>query len=134
MKEKKRSIEVKGYNLEKYLFALHRITGIYMIAFLFFHILVTGQRIDLSIWDRTAISLTNNFVLLPFVLAVVFHGLNGIRLIISELGFLIGKPRLQIYPYKAASLGRSQRILTFTLMTVGVVLSALVVIEFLSRL
>jgi len=32
--------------------------------------------------------------------AFIFHGLNGLRLILQELGFILGKPKLHVYPYK----------------------------------
>ncbi|MFQ5710307.1 MAG: hypothetical protein ACE5GD_00865 [Candidatus Geothermarchaeales archaeon] len=127
---RKRSSEVKGYNLERYLFAMHRITGLYMIGFLIFHILLTGQRVSLSLWESVAPSV-NNEVMLPFVIAVIFHGLNGIRLIINELGYMIGEPKLPVYPYKATSLGLPQKALAIILMILSIVFSLVALMEFL---
>ena len=37
-------------------------------------------------------------------LAFIFHAVNGIRLILVELGLLVGKPGLPAYPYGYSTL------------------------------
>jgi succinate dehydrogenase / fumarate reductase cytochrome b subunit len=37
-------------------------------------------------------------------LAFLFHAVNGIRLILVELGMLVGKPGLPTYPYNYSTL------------------------------
>jgi succinate dehydrogenase / fumarate reductase cytochrome b subunit len=44
------------------------------------------------------------------VVGIAIHGLNGLRLILTEFGLCLGKPSKPIYPYKT-SIDR-QRILT----------------------
>jgi len=44
------------------------------------------------------------------VVGIAIHGLNGLRLILTEFGLFVGKPSKPIYPYRT-SLDR-QRLLT----------------------
>jgi succinate dehydrogenase/fumarate reductase cytochrome b subunit len=53
-------------------------------------------------------------------IAFVFHGLNGLRLIAIELGFVIGQPEQPVYPYHG-SITR-QRPLTIVMMVLAGVL------------
>ena len=55
--------------------------------------------------------------------AFVFHGLNGVRLILIELGLAVGKPERPVYPHRSSL--DSQRILMIVLMIITAVLSAL---------
>lgn len=48
-------------------------------------------------------------VLAMVVLVVVYHGINGVRLILSEYGVIFAKPSRPDYPYKAKSLRTIQR-------------------------
>ena len=48
-------------------------------------------------------------VLVMVVLVVVYHGINGMRLILSEYGVIFAKPSRPDYPYKAKSLRTIQR-------------------------
>lgn len=43
-------------------------------------------------------------VLVMVVLVVVYHGINGMRLILGEYGVLFEKPSRPEYPYRARSL------------------------------
>ena len=93
------------FKVERYLYFLHRITGLGLILFIIFHLLVTtvfrvqGQ----DVWE-TAMSYLNNPVMKVgeylVVVAFVFHTLNGFRLIFQELGFTLGKPVPPVYPFK----------------------------------
>jgi succinate dehydrogenase/fumarate reductase cytochrome b subunit len=51
--------------------------------------------------------------------AVAFHAANGIRLILTELGFLLGKPKRPIYPFTLAM--THQRILMYFLIALAAV-------------
>jgi len=51
--------------------------------------------------------------------AVIFHALNGIRLVVAELGLMLGKPKRPVYPFKPAMF--RQRVLTITLMVLAAV-------------
>jgi succinate dehydrogenase/fumarate reductase cytochrome b subunit len=54
-------------------------------------------------------NILGNVVLSLTVLVVVYHGINGIRLILSEYGLIFKKPSRPEYPYKAKSRAALQR-------------------------
>ncbi len=91
-------------NLERLLYSLHRITGIGLTLYLFIHIFETSMRMyGYETWTATAEFLENplfHFGLLLVVLAALFHGANGIRLILQELGLIAPKPTQPVYPYR----------------------------------
>jgi len=93
------------WTAEKWAFILHRLTGIYIAAYLLAHIWVTGHATSPGSWESIMSTLhtyrwletTGEWILWG---AVVFHGLNGIRLILVEaLGWGIGRPHRPIPPY-----------------------------------
>jgi succinate dehydrogenase / fumarate reductase cytochrome b subunit len=106
------------YPVERYLYLLHRITGLGLIFYLLLHIVETGQRLVGPMrWEwLMALFATPVFKALEYVLfsAFVLHGLNGVRLLMTELGFFLGRPAQPIYPY-ASSIKR-HRPLTWGLM------------------
>jgi len=59
---------------------------------------------------------------LLFVMAV-FHAMNGLRLILVELGFFLGKPKDPIYPYETSVL--RHRPLTYIVMIIAVLVMIL---------
>jgi succinate dehydrogenase / fumarate reductase cytochrome b subunit len=75
-----------------------------ILLFLLVHLIVTtffriqGQ----EVWEK-AMTVLNNplFKTGEFLVAVafVYHALNGLRLILQELGLLMAKPIPPIYPY-----------------------------------
>jgi succinate dehydrogenase / fumarate reductase cytochrome b subunit len=95
------------YKLERYLYLLHRVTGLGLLLFGVIHLIMTtffriqGQ----DLWEST-ISVLHNpvFKVGAYVVVVgfVFHALNGLRLILQEFGFTLGRPIPPIYPYKDA--------------------------------
>jgi len=58
------------------------------------------------------------------VLVVVYHGVNGTRLILAEYGLVFQKPSRPEYPYKAKSLQAVQRHLIWVAI-VAAILAAL---------
>ncbi|MCS7245899.1 MAG: hypothetical protein N2504_05350 [candidate division WOR-3 bacterium] len=115
-------------NFERILFTLHRITGIGLIFYLFAHIIVVGFRAySPEMWDKVMSIMSGhyngkyNYVIYflewVLLLAVIFHMTNGLRLILTELGFFIGKPERPIYPYRTSI--DYQRLLSWTLMIVA---------------
>ena len=106
------------YSIERYLYLLHRITGIGLIAYLLLHIVETGQRMaGEGIWSvLMALFATPFFKLLEYALfaAAVFHACNGVRLLMTELGFFLGKPADPVYPYPSSV--KRHRPLTFVVM------------------
>jgi succinate dehydrogenase / fumarate reductase cytochrome b subunit len=55
--------------------------------------------------------------------AFAFHALNGLRLVITELGYMLGKPQRPIYPYVNSV--RRQRPFFIVLMIAAAVLIVL---------
>lgn len=106
------------YSIERYLYVLHRVTGIGLIFYLLLHIIETGQRMaGEATWSGLmALFSTPVFKFLEYVLfaAFVYHGLNGLRLGATELGFFLGRPAHPVYPY--ASSVKRHRPLTWALM------------------
>ena len=114
------------YSIERYLYALHRLTGIGLILYLLLHILETGQRMaGEATWSALmALFGTPLYKVLEYALfaAFVFHALNGVRLLFTELGFFLGRPAHPVYPYPSSI--RRHRPLTLALM----ILAALVLV------
>jgi len=116
-----------GYNLERWAYALQRISGIVVTAYFLAHIVETGNVVGgLSVWSspstgfaRDVWTATFRFLDNPFFdigLVVVgsllaYHTINGIRLTFTEFGLLQGKPSRPDFPYKPKSFTNSQRAL-----------------------
>lgn len=122
------------YKLERYLYILHRITGLGIILFGFFHLIETtffriqGQ----TMWEATIALLEKPWFEVGLYLvsvAFVFHALNGLRLILQEFGFTLGKPTRPIYPYRDAL--RKRRAFTLLLVAVIVVLALVFLFDFI---
>ena len=112
------------YGAERYAYALHRLSGLGILAYFLLHIFVTGSRLGGDEqWETTM-----EFFQTPFFkfgeflvfLAFAYHAINGIRLIIIELGYMIGKPGLPSYPYNYSTL--RQRPFFVVVMIIAVVL------------
>jgi succinate dehydrogenase / fumarate reductase cytochrome b subunit len=112
-----------NYKLERYLYILHRVTGLGILLFLLVHLIVTtffriqGQ----EVWEK-AMTVLNNplFKTGEFLVAVafVYHALNGLRLLLQELGFMMAKPIPPIYPY-SDSLRKKRR---WTMAIIGIII------------
>ena len=94
------------YSLERYLYLGHRLSGIGLIAYMVLHIIETANRIR---GEEAWAGLMGLFASPPFKVieyllfaAAVFHAMNGIRLLLTELGFFLGKPREPIFPYSTS--------------------------------
>lgn len=112
-----------NYKLERYLYILHRVTGLGILLFLLIHLTMTtffriqGQ----DVWETTMDILHNpwfKFGEYLVVVALIYHSLNGLRLILQELGFLMGKPTPPIYPYRDSL--RKKR--SWTMAMIGIIL------------
>ena len=118
---------------ERYLYALHRVTGLAMLLYLLLHIFVTATRIfGREVWEKWMVILDSplfSFGELLVFAAFAFHSANGIRLILIELGFAVGKPEEPIYPYRS-SLDK-QRPLTVLVIIVAAILIAAAGCQFL---
>jgi len=108
-----------GY--ERYLYALHRITGLGLLTYFLMHIFVTSARIwGPAAWGEMMARVHGLFFQLGEYLvfaAFAFHAVNGIRLGLIELGLMVGRPIEPVYPY-ATSVGK-QRPLAIVVMLVA---------------
>jgi succinate dehydrogenase / fumarate reductase, cytochrome b subunit len=121
-----------NYKLERYLFILHRVTGLGLLLFALFHLFETtvfriqGQ----PVWEMTMKFLANPVFevgLILVALAFAIHALNGARLIIQELGYLLGKPKRPVYPFSDAI--RRKRGITMIFMAVIFILIVVFIIN-----
>jgi len=114
-----------NYNLERWAYALQRISGVAVTAYFLAHIVETGNVVGgmgvwgvpssdfaAAVWTATFHFLENPFfdtglIVIGFMLA--YHTINGIRLTLTEFGFLQGKPSRPDFPYEPKSFSKAQR-------------------------
>ena len=115
------------YNLERWAYALQRLSGLAVTGYFLAHIVETGNVVGgLEIWNIPSVSTAEGvwtatfrfldnplfdlgLVVIGFMLTC--HTVNGIRLTLAEFGFLQGKPSRPDFPYEPKSLSLPQRIL-----------------------
>lgn len=113
-----------SWGIDRYLYTIHRITGFIIMIFLIIHIFESGTRIlGMETW-------TSNMALLHhlifkigefiIILCVAFHAMNGIRLIVIELGWGVGKAREPVFPYRSSL--NTQRPLMVVMTVIGILL------------
>ena len=106
------------YTFERYLYLGHRLSGLGLLAYMILHIIETANRIrGEEAWAALmALFASPPFRVIEYLLfaMAVFHAMNGIRLMITELGFFLGKPREPIYPYSSSVM--RHRPLTYVIM------------------
>ncbi len=112
------------YSAERYAYALHRVTGLGILAYFILHIFVTGARLGGSEeWNDTMAFFGKpifKFGEFLVFLAFAYHAINGIRLIFVELACKLGKPGLPAYPYDYSS--RRQRPILVAVMIIAAAL------------
>ena len=106
------------YTFERYLYLMHRISGLGLLAYMILHIFETANRMrDVEAWQGLmALFASWPFKIIEYMLfaMAVFHMMNGIRLLITELGFFLGKPKEPVYPYSSSI--KRHRPLTYIIM------------------
>ena len=93
------------WGAERYAYILHRLTGLGILLYFLMHIVVTSLRASgIYLWAGDGVFHQPLFKFGEFLvfLAFAYHGLNGIRLILIELGFAVGRPIEPVYPYKTS--------------------------------
>ena len=122
-------------NLERWAYVFQRITGLAVLAYVVGHVGDTsffvggpfGQGPSSTSWALD-LGITENVlghvVLALVVLVVVYHGINGVRLILAEYGVIFDRPARPDYPYKAKSLRTMQKHLIWVAI-VGAILASL---------
>lgn len=115
-------------NLERWLYALHRVTGVIVGVYLIAHVIETSNSLlgpeywnDLMEFLRNPAAHTG---LLIVVAASVYHSLNGVRLFLASLGVGLGRPIKPEYPYVPVSLSSSQRRAAWLILVATAVLTA----------
>ena len=94
------------WGLERYLYTLHRVTGLGLLTYFLLHILVTSSRaFGKGSWESAMGAVSGGVFKIGEYLvfaAFAFHAINGIRLFMVELGIGIGKPIEPVYPYRTS--------------------------------
>ena len=112
------------WGIERYLYTLHRITGLGILLYFCLHIFVTSSRLfGMNAWEKWMGFFKSPIFKMGELLVFVgfaFHALNGIRLILIEFGFAVGKAEEPVYPYKSSL--NTQRPLMVIVMVVAAVL------------
>lgn len=120
------------YNLERWAYVFQRLTGVLILLYVLGHIGDTsffvggplGAGPSQSSWALD-LSVTENVVghliLALTATVVVFHGINGIRLILAEYGIIFQKPSAIEYPYKAKGLRALQQHLIWAAIALAIV-------------
>jgi succinate dehydrogenase / fumarate reductase cytochrome b subunit len=125
-------------NLERYFYSMHRLSGVTLVGYLFVHVYTTATRLGgPAPWKAFLLTTENPLIYAGewlLVAVVAFHGLNGIRLILAEVGLSIGEPQPPIYPYRPKSLGKKQRYFIMLLMIGGGILLIGAALEYLAFL
>ena len=123
------------YQIERYLYLLHRVTGLGLILFVIFHLTATtvfrmqGQ----DVWEATMALLHSPWFKVGEYLvcvAFIYHALNGLRLILQELGFALGRPTPPIFPFKDSL--RKKRLWAVLIMVVIVLLAIVFLYDFVA--
>ena len=110
------------YKLERYLYLIHRITGLGILLFglIYLTMTIVWQIQGRDIWGST-LELVHNRWFGIVVVTFIYHGLNGLRLTLQESGFALGQPTLPIYPYQDSL--RKKRLLTIAMVAVIIILA-----------
>jgi succinate dehydrogenase cytochrome b subunit len=94
------------WGFERYLYALHRLTGLGILAYFLLHIVVTSSRAFGQVaWQRAMANVTGPvFTMGEYLVfaAFAFHAINGLRLVLVEMGFAVGRPFEPVYPYRTS--------------------------------
>ncbi len=94
------------WGVERYMYILHRLTGLGLLFFFILHIFATSVRMSGPKSWAVAMAILKSPVLkfgeFCVFLLFAFHVLNGIRLIFIELGLAVGKAEEPVFPYKSS--------------------------------
>ncbi len=112
------------YNMERWAYVFQRVTGVAILLYVLGHLGdtsffvggPTGGGPSEPSWAFISGVVENSFghlILVLVVLVVFFHGINGIRLVVSEFGLIFRKPSAIEYPYRPKSLKSLQQYLVW---------------------
>ena len=124
------------WGAERYLYSLHRLTGLGILAYFLLHIFVTAARAyGADAWAASIGRVTGPLFTVGEYLvfaAFAFHAVNGVRLFLIELGWGVGKPIEPVYPYRTSV--DVQRPLAIGVMIVAAIIAVVGGFDFLRRL
>ena len=94
------------YTWERYLYTLQRLSGLALLLYGLLHLAMNGFRLGgdpswtglMNLFHSPAFGVGEYLVIAGFV----YHSFNGARLMLQELGFLLGRPKPPVYPYSDA--------------------------------
>ncbi len=123
-----------NYTLERYLYTLHRVTGLGLLLYITLHLAMNGFRLGgVESWiDIMEILGMSGFKVGEYLVAAAFiiHALNGGRLILQHLGYTLGKPKPPVYPYVDSL--RRRRPIVWAMLALIVALAVYVLIVFVT--
>ena len=100
--------KIGKFGIERLAWLLMRLTGLGLLAYFVGHIYETSHILDgKSVRDKSLemTQTTEGHLFLALVIGMcVFHTGNGIRLMIAQMGYGIGKAERPDYPYKPQSI------------------------------
>lgn len=113
----------KPWHIERIGMIVQRATGVGLLLYLVFHLLVTstilgGKDFFTGVMD----SLTNPLSHIGEIVvvgAVGFHGINGLRVAFIGLGVISGRPHRPDFPYEAPSLNPAEKAVLWTAFETG---------------
>ena len=118
--EKDRKEGIRGmanpgrYGIERVAYWLMRITGLGLLVYFIGHIYETSSILDGKAAWNSMLELTQTtegHIFLALVIGMcVFHTGNGIRLMIGQAGFGLGRPSRPDYPYTPSSLNMKNKL------------------------
>ncbi len=100
--------KIGKFGIERLAWLLMRLTGLGLLAYFIGHIYEASHILDgKAVWDKSLemTQTTEGHLFLALVIGMcVFHTGNGIRLMIAQMGYGIGKAERPDYPYKPQSI------------------------------
>jgi len=103
----------KPLHLERFGMMLHRATGLGLLLYLIFHLVVTNAILGGRDFFFDVMGMLSNPAAhigeIVVVGAVGFHGINGFRLALIGWGIISGRPHRPDFPYKAPSLNNVEK-------------------------
>ncbi len=122
------------YTIERYLYTLHRLTGLGLLLYITLHLVMNGYRLSgaeswtdlMELFGGSGFKVGEYLVMAAFI----FHALNGGRLILQHLGYTLGSPKPPIYPYGYSM--RRRRPIVWVMLAVIVALAIYVLVEFVT--
>ena len=100
--------KIGKFGIERLAWLLMRLTGLGLLAYFIGHIYETSPILDgKAVWDKSLemTQTTEGHLFLALVIGMcVFHTGNGIRLMVAQMGYGLGKAERPDYPYKPQSI------------------------------